>query len=101
MIVCFCLFAQASKAIELWELEELDKTNWAAYLLGVMDSMIFTTAVAEARGHTTTFCIADDVVQGVNLAEAAIQTFKNSNSRDDVPVALAVIFGIDRMFPCR
>ena len=45
LIACFCLFAQASKAAELRELEALGPTNRALYLTGVMDGIRGTTAV--------------------------------------------------------
>ena len=102
LIACFCLFAQPSKAIEISMYEQLPSDDKTVYIGGVAAGMSAIHFISQNKGYRQLFCLPDGTRLGGDLARVALMTFKDRYSSDGaIDVSVAVLLGLQIMFPCR
>lgn len=93
--------ATTARSLDISKFEELPEDLKAFYLLGVANGILASSGVNEhILGQTKDFyCMPTNIKFGSDLAKVAMDNFRNEN-KADTDAALAVLFGLQMLFPC-
>ena len=93
----FISIAVKANSFEIAKYRKLDEDTKSIYIGGVASGILFSMVVYEMEGKDTLFCMPSDINLGGDLARVGLSNFDGDDSS---PVALAVIIGLRKMFPC-
>ena len=84
------------------EYDAMPKDMQKTYIGGMAEGIAFSFELSKILGQANdVFCLPTGVALGRNLAEVALDTEKNSSEEPlDMHLAVAIVLGLIKMFPC-
>jgi hypothetical protein len=86
-----------ANGLEIAKYQKLNEDAKSFFIGGVASGILFSMVVYEIEGKDTLFCMPSDINLGGDLARVGLSNFDGDDSS---PVALGVIIGLRKMFPC-
>ena len=97
--ILFCLVlivGTQARSIDVNSFETFSEESQYIYLTGVIEGILFSQVANTVNNSDPFICSPDTVKYTAELARAAIATNNDPTSR----VGLAVVLGLQKMFPC-